>query len=206
MKLFFSLFAALASSVYDSADAHGYLSSPRSRVFYAYEEGGNGVGVPRKEYEPQSINRKAANQVCGSMAQNYDDYRDSRGNPMPWIPQGVYSEGQEIDIEFTLTANHWGHIEMYACPGGNASTQDCFVRNPLTMVRDLKYNGPRDPTYPERGYLGSPNRESFRFRYRLPRGVRGNQVMLQWRYVTANSCLPRGYVSVILKCNTFLII
>jgi len=118
---------------------------------------------------------------------------------MPWIPQGVYSEGQEIDIEFTLTANHWGHIEMYACPDGNASTQDCFVRNPLTMVRDLKYNGPRDPTYPERGYLGSPNRESFRFRYRLPRGVRGNQVMLQWRYVTANSCLPRGYVSAILS-------
>ena len=82
---------------------------------------------------------------------------------------------------------------MYACPNGNASTQDCFVRNPLTMVRDLKYNGPRDSNYPERGYVGSPNSETFRFRYRLPRGVTGNQVMLQWRYVTANSCLPRGY-------------
>ena len=179
-------------------EGHGFLSSPRSRNFYAHQEGTSGAGragVPPREFNHNSINRKQANQVCGTMAQNYDDYRDSLGNPMPWIPQGVYSAGQEIDIEIMLTANHWGHFELYVCPDGNASTQDCFLRNPMTMVQDLKYNGPRDPNYPERGYLGSNRRETFRFRYRLPDGVVGNRVMMQWRYVKANSCLPRGYVS-----------
>ena len=37
------------------------------------------------------------------------------------------------------------------------------------------------------------NQKEFRFTYRLPDGVHGDRVMMQWRYVTANSCLPRGY-------------
>ncbi len=206
MKLSFSLFIALASSTVDYAYGHGYLSSPRSRVFYAHQEGveGSVAGVPKREWFHRSILRKAANQVCGTTpTQNYDDYRDSTGRPMPWIPQGVYSEGQEIDIEVHLTQSHWGHIELYACPDGNASTQECLIRNPLTMVKDLTYGGPRDSTYPQRGYVGIPEggNGTLRFRYRLPRGVKGNQVMLQWRYVTANSCLPPGYVS---TCSALL--
>ena len=192
-KFFLSVFTS--SSILKLIEGHGYLSSPRSRMYYARQEGGFGADVPPTENDYMSFDKKQANQVCGTMRQNYDDYRDSMGNPMPWIPQGIYSEGQEIDIEITLTANHWGHFELYVCPDGNASTQDCFVRNPMTMVRDLKYNGPRDPSYPQRGYVGSNRAETFRFRYRLPDGIVGNQVMMQWRYVTANSCLPRGYVS-----------
>ena len=45
-------------------------------------------------------------------------------------------------------------------------------------------------------YLHRPHREpvrNFRFTYRLPQNIVGEQVLLQWRYVTANSCIPRGY-------------
>ena len=187
----------LSSSTFNLIEGHGYLKSPRSRNFYAHQEGVESPvsGVPMREYEPHSIDKLQGNQVCGSYRQNYDDYRDSRGNPMPWIPQAVYNEGDEIDIEVTLTKTHWGHIEIYVCPNGDASTQDCFLKNPATMVQDLKYNGPSDRQFPQRGYIGSPNAETFRFKYQLPTGVTGNQVMMQWRYVTANSCLPKGYVS-----------
>ena len=52
----------------------------------------------------------------------------------------------------------------------------------------------KDPNYPERGYLkrrsvGDP----YRMIFKLPLGVTGNEVLLRWHYVTANSCLPTGY-------------
>jgi len=68
-----------------------------------------------------------------------------------------------------------------------------MLRNPATMVQDLVYGGPQDPNFPQRGYLGSGTPQTFRFRYKLPQGVSGDRVMMQWRYVTANSCAPPGY-------------
>lgn len=35
-----------------------------------------------------------------------------------------------------------------------------------------------------------------KFIYKLPMGVHGKKVMMQWRYVTANSCIPPGYVHI----------
>ena len=103
-KLLLSIF--VSSFTLKLIEGHGFLSSPRCRNFYAHQEGTSGAaraGVPPKEFNHNNINRKQVNQVCGTMTQNYDDYRDSLGNPMPWIPQGVYSAGQDIDIEIMLT-------------------------------------------------------------------------------------------------------
>ena len=50
----------------------------------------------------------------------------------------------------------------------------------------------KDPTYPERAYYSNDQSE-FKFTYKLPEGVCGEKVLLQWRYITANSCFPRGY-------------
>ena len=101
--------------------------------------------------------------------------------------------GGEITIEATLTTNHAGHFDLYICPDGDESTQACFLNNPLTLVRDVLYDGPVDSDYPERAYV-SPATD-FKYIYKLPMGVHGPKVMLQWRYVTANSCFPPGYVS-----------
>ena len=33
----------------------------------------------------------------------------------------------------------------------------------------------------------------FRHSYQLPQGLFGDKVLLQWKYITANSCSPPGY-------------
>lgn len=35
--------------------------------------------------------------------------------------------------------------------------------------------------------------EQFKFTYKLPDGIVGDKILIQWRYVTANSCFPPGY-------------
>ena len=49
---------------------------------------------------------------------------------------------------------------------------------------------PKDLNFPERGMFaggqGGPFKE-FAFRYRLPMGIFGKKVLLQWKYITANS-------------------
>mmetsp|Transcript_10844 Transcript_10844/g.16384 ORF Transcript_10844/g.16384 Transcript_10844/m.16384 type:complete len:247 (+) Transcript_10844:256-996(+) len=189
------LFLVVSSSLSRSVHGHGMLTSPRSRSYYASVEGatwGTNAGVPPAEYCPHCINLKLESQVCGTgQAQNYDIWTDMNGDPMPWLSQGTYTEGQEIFIEATLTTNHAGHMDVFVCPHGNASTQQCFLDNPLTFVEDMLYGGPVDENYPSRAYVSPAT--LFRFKYRLPMGVYGQQVMLQWRYVTANSCIPPGY-------------
>lgn len=177
------------------------LTSPRSRNYYAHVEGAswnNGAAaVPPAEYCPHCLNSKSADQVCGTgQTQNYDTWTDVNGNKMPWLSQATYTEGQDIIIEATLTTNHAGHFDLFVCPLGKASTQQCFLDNPLTLVEDMLHGGPVDEDYPERAYVSPASQ--FRFKYRLPVGVTGQEVMLQWRYVTANSCIPPGYVSVFL--------
>ncbi len=167
---------------------HGYLKSPRSRNFAAFED-------RRGEWEPQSANRKSATETCGTInARNYD-----------FLPSGVqatYSSGQTVDFEIVMTAHHKGHFELKACPisPGQTATQACFDRNPLRFVSGENANP--DPNYPFRAYLPPANPPAaengaglwpYRYRYQLPQGLTGDLVLLQWHYITANSCLPPGY-------------
>mmetsp|Transcript_26590 Transcript_26590/g.32777 ORF Transcript_26590/g.32777 Transcript_26590/m.32777 type:complete len:233 (+) Transcript_26590:2148-2846(+) len=205
------ILVTLCSSLLPSlTEGHGYLKSPRSRQFYANQEGTwwtTTPGIPMKESEPQSSYTKAHNDVCGDIGpRDYDNFVDFLSNPMPWIPQAVYTEGQEFTVEVMLTANHWGHFEIHLCPNGNSSTQACMLQHPAEMIQDLVHNGPRDSAHPERGYVGSGSTGTFRFKYRLPPGVTGNNVMMQWRYVTANSCVPPGYVSRLLLLSFYYLL
>ena len=183
---------------------HGYLKTPRSRNYAANQDG-------RGEWEPQSANRKAATETCGTVGigppripnpRNYD-----------FLPSGVqatYSSGQTVDIEVDLTAHHKGHFVLKACPisPGQTATQACFDRNPLRFVSGE--NASPHPNHPERAYLPPANppnvpgsgahpqwssggRWSYRYRFQLPQGLSGDLVLLQWHYITANSCLPPGY-------------
>lgn len=78
--------------------------------------------------------------VCGITqdgSTNYDDWLDSNGQPMPWTSQGLYQQGQIIDIEQTITAHHNGHIEMWACPLGRLCTMNDFKNNKLEFIDDV---------------------------------------------------------------------
>ena len=191
-----SLLAFLALfSIPPAVFGHGYLKSPRSRNFAAYQDG-------RGEYEPWSANKKSATDTCGTInGRNYDFF--------PSGIQATYSSGQTVDFDVDMTAHHKGHFVLKACPisPGQTATQACFDRNPLRFVSGENANP--DPTYPDRAYLppanppNAPNgahpqfasggRWSYRYKFQLPQGLSGDLVLLQWHYITANSCLPPGY-------------
>lgn len=97
-----------------------------------------------------------------------------------------------------------GHFEVKACPivTGEVATQACFDAYPLTFVSDDFYDAPADPHYPGRAYIPRSeystqktpdNAYLFRHQFKLPDGLRGDLVLLQWYYLTGNSCLPPGY-------------
>lgn len=122
-------------------------------------------------------------------------------------PQALYSQGGEIAVDIVLTAHHKGHFEFFACPiePGGKATGDCFKDYPLTFVADELYGAPKDINYPTRAYIAPPSRtindntgvagQFFRYRFKLPSNLSGNLVLLQWHYLTANSCKYPGYTN-----------
>ena len=178
-------------SIPPDVHAHGYLSSPRACNWVARQE--------QREWDPQSLNRKPASATCGrspSSGINYDI------TPGPRI-EATYSCGQTIDLSVTLTAHHKGHFQFKACPisPGQAATQACFDARKLRFISGHGANF--DPNYPERAYIppAPPGTQAsngsglwnYQYRFQLPAGVSGDLVLLQWHYITANSCLPPGY-------------
>jgi len=181
------------------ANGHGMILEPPSRNTYTNIYGldwGTSEGVPAKEYCHHCLNRNTG--VCGlsESGRNYDDWRDSKGLEMPWTQVASYSQGQTIEVLTRLEAHHAGHMELRGCPDGKDSTQACFDQHVFEFVEDAFYGMPKDPNYPERGYYwGGPtqNGVDFLMKFKIPDSLVGEKVLLQWLYVTANSCSPQGY-------------
>ena len=81
-------------------------------------------------------------------------------------------------------------MDLFICADGASSTQECLEANPLEYM-DSTHNAPKDLKYPNRGYYSSD--VDFEMRHKLPMDVTGDKVMMQWRYVTGNSCVSPGY-------------
>jgi len=188
-------------------NGHGYLKSPRSRNWVAKEDGrwsGGGATTPQVETCPHCLNRNS--NTCGKAGSNdYDYHTNALGGPMPKNIQALYNQGEEIDLESVLTAHHKGHFTYKACPiqGDELPTQACFDSNPLTFVRDNLYGAPPDPNYPDRAYIPLASHPRYvkdsagsyfhSHRYRLPANLAGQFVLIQWHYITGNSCVAEGY-------------
>mmetsp|Transcript_5231 Transcript_5231/g.9608 ORF Transcript_5231/g.9608 Transcript_5231/m.9608 type:complete len:307 (+) Transcript_5231:1-921(+) len=209
----------IASWLVKQADSHGYLSSPRSRNLLASEET---VWWPQTENDPEPetcphcLNRGGSLARCGlvgddtSAIRNYDQPKNALGDPMPTRIQANYTQGQEVVLDVTLTAHHKGHFVFSACPINSPNeipTQDCFDQNKLTFVKDLLHDANYDPNYPERAYIAPINDPNYTpdlasadgimdysFKMRLPPDLYGDLVLIQWYYLTANSCYHDGYL------------
>jgi hypothetical protein len=175
---------SILSTFLGVVNGHGYVSSPRSRNWIAHEDGIEGVqaGAPRREYCQHCVNRNSG--VCGySPTHDYDEWLDSENKSMPWNSQAIYSGGEIIRIRSYLTTHHGGHMVVRACPNGRESTWECF-ENPnhsLLFVKDLLYDMPADPIYPERAYLAGWNTQTadFEMEFKLPETLVGEEVLLQ---------------------------
>ena len=127
--------------------------------------------------------------------------------------QGVYREGDIIDIEVLVTTHHKGHFIFSVCPIMDTvpmeiPTEECFANNRLMFMKDELYGAPIDEQYPERAYIAPASvvqytqategvqpvvGAQYKMKFKLPEGVSGNVVLLQWYYLTANSCKHEGY-------------
>jgi len=186
--------------------AHGYSKSPRSRNFVAKQDGkwsGGTANDPQIETCHHCLNRESGGGCGYTGNHDYNDPRNALGGPMPVNIQETFVRGQEFDFSAVLTAHHKGHFEYKACPiqPGGKATQECFDNHKLEFVKDLLYNAPKDPNYPERAYIPLSGDSTvkdgsnylYTHRYKLPNDLIGELVLIQWHYVTANSCLPEGY-------------
>ena len=140
---------------------------------------------------------------------------------MPPNIQSTYTEGDIITVEVLITTHHKGHFVFSACPiiatsleygskqpDNQHPTQECFDQYKLTLVEDTLYNANIDRRFPERIYLApasvlqwaneGPSIQpvtgaKYKLQLQLPKGLHGEVVLLQWYYLTANSCKHVGY-------------
>ena len=137
---------------------------------------------------------------------NYDYPKNYNGGPFQQVIETTYVEGDEIIFDVVLTAHHMGHFTFKACPivPGESAEQECFDAFPLEFVKDLRYDAPKDDKYPGRAYIapiglreidssGPLSGMSFTYKFKLPEELYGENVLIQWHYLTANSCSHEGY-------------
>mmetsp|Transcript_29531 Transcript_29531/g.44735 ORF Transcript_29531/g.44735 Transcript_29531/m.44735 type:complete len:413 (-) Transcript_29531:135-1373(-) len=197
-----------------SADAHGYLKSPRARNVVAKEDGANWASTAAerqvlypKEYCPHCLNLQAP---CGKFGnQDYSRPLSMAKTPVPRYPQLILNEGDtQLTVEVVLTAHHKGHFEFKACPykeKGEKIAQSCFDDYPLLVVSDDFYGMSPDPDFPERAYIPSLSQWNlqsegsggslYRYTLQLPKDLPSGNILLQWHYLTANTCIYSGYDS-----------
>ncbi|KDD72946.1 hypothetical protein H632_c2704p0, partial [Helicosporidium sp. ATCC 50920] len=111
---------------------------------------------------------------------------------------GTWTEGSDITLEVVLTAFHMGRFGFRICKiEGNSPeaereqlTEECFNKHILLRANGTEGSTPNDPYYHLGGMVNSP----YKMTYRLPEGLTCDGVntrcVLQWYYLTGNSCNP----------------
>jgi hypothetical protein len=85
-------------------------------------------------------------------------------------------------------------MELRLCPDGENPTVECFNNHVAEFVKDPKFGAPKDPNYSHYGHYADRTHYDYEMTFKLPDDVVGQKVLMQWKYITANSCLPAGYV------------
>mmetsp|Transcript_49381 Transcript_49381/g.112068 ORF Transcript_49381/g.112068 Transcript_49381/m.112068 type:complete len:377 (+) Transcript_49381:720-1850(+) len=191
-------FFLAASSILHLALGHGLMFNPPTRPWVAHQTGG--------DYCAHCMNQGG---TCGASQTGQTDYNQ----PMAQYPtQAVFAPGDTVPVEVLITAHHRGHFEFRLCDAEDvaggveaATTQACLDLHPLVTLPDPDYQEVFDPNHPDRVYL--PPSCALE-QYSTSTGVSGRLVqasvvlppevqcehcVLQWHYVTANSCNPEGY-------------
>ncbi len=124
-----------------------------------------------------------------------------------------YKPGQVVEFVVDVTTNHNGWFEFFICDavkcGGDVS-EACFKKGHChAMIREKtpvcesglsKECAPVDEKYPGRWYLPCRKKGFEHFmggpymRYKLPSGFESKHAVIQFYWVTANSCNPPGHL------------
>lgn len=181
----------------DECVGHGWVTNPPSR---------NNQAGPKNGYCPHCGN---GNGICGDGNQwpdgsNYVGYYNG--------PVVTWEEGNIVEVDVKVTAHHKGHYEFSICDQVITNTlsnpQACLDKHILERatseeagVTDCQPGDKRaacqpvDPRHKERFYLPPPGfsptgANTHKFYLKLPAGFTCNACTMQWRWWTANSCIP----------------
>jgi len=108
--------------------------------------------------------------------------------------RATYTSGQAAEFQHTITAHHYGHVEMVISNGSSWRTlmraeppSDCIPNDSRTDCQ------PIDNLHPERFYL-PPKRglpQTDKFRYMIPDDLSCDSCVLQWRWWTGNTMVGK---------------
>jgi len=107
-----------------------------------------------------------------------------------------------VDITIKITAHHAGWFEFRLCNAdvhGLPITQECLNEHLLERDPSDPSPSPIDVAYPGKYYTipkCDPNSGIQKMRYKLPQGLKRDRCVLQWWWVSANSCHGGGYENV----------
>jgi hypothetical protein len=126
-----------------------------------------------------------------------------------WGHSEPFVQGSVVSLDVEIHAHHKGHFEFYICdkagqdPGAETDAE-CLNQYHLQRAPDLDNEvSPIDPNHPERYYVppqcalskSGPNSQPIveNMRFMLPDDLFCEHCVLQFVYVTGNSCNPNGY-------------
>lgn len=180
---------ALASQTLGVA-SHGFMSEPASRNAQRnsnYCPHCFNAGGPGKTYEGGATWPNSKHGVCGDPHDLPKDHEAGGKFATPPRIAAVYSQGQIITIRVKITAPHGGRFSFGLCPvppGASPEqeravvTQKCFDATKLVNTDD----GSKFWWFGKRG-VGE-----YTMQFRLPDKITCDRCVLQWHYVTGNSC------------------
>jgi len=164
-----------------ACEAHGFMSTPRSRVkalgMGDWEaSSGNGLGpAPFPKY-PNGNNINDQADACGDPHQEAPNMNIVN---RATNPQATYVSGSIVSITTRVTVHHGGWLGFKVCNARTGFNQACFDANPLVNA-DTGY---------QRWWMQS-RADSYTTRWRLPAGFScEGGCVLQMTYRTANSCV-----------------
>jgi hypothetical protein len=184
---------ALASQTLRVA-SHGFMTEPASRNAQRnsnYCPHCLAAGGPGKTFEGGGFWPNSKHGVCGDPHDQPRDHEAGGKFATPPRIAAVYSQGQTITIRVKITAPHGGRFAFGLCPvpkGASAPeeravvTQKCIDANQLVNAED----GSKFWWFGKRG-VGE-----YTMQFRLPDKITCDRCVLQWHYVTGNSCTIPG--------------
>ena len=199
---------AVAASFLPGSSAHGMLVAPVQRATdkttsscpHCLSSGGVGVVWAGGRNFPNGDHT-----VCGDPTTDRAPRMHEGGGKFSTLNGGLrmtyYPQGGRISFHVKLTANHWGYLQFSLCPlPSNLSktsttaenavvTQKCFDQNVLQLA--MPGGGPaKGNAY----FLDGTRQSPFDIKVDgiLPPGLTCERCVVQWHYVTANSCNPPG--------------
>ena len=185
-----------------SAVGHGYMTDPAARhvqragslAGYSLRDstaaGGGGLVYDNGKKWPNGRHG-----LCGESYKKVPNYFFGPGDlseggkyATPPIIAATYAPGATIKIRIAIFAWHRGRFEFKLCKDPARSlTQACFDEHPLT---DPKTGSPF--FFPSGADDQAPPNNEYIIEAKLPAGVSCSRCVLQWYWLSGNSCVPPG--------------